>query len=452
MAQISIAGAGYVGLVTGACLAQLGHDVTCLEIEPTRLAELRRGVLPIYEPGLEALFARQTAAGRLRITDDYAAAIPSSQFAFIAVNTPACASGAADTRFVLAAARAIFEHASPGLTLVLKSTVPVGTGDAIAQLAAELNRSDIRVISNPEFLREGSAIQDFVSPDRIVIGAEPREAGEAVAALYTLLNAPVVLCGRRSAELAKYAANALLATRISFINEIAALCEAGGADVMEVAEVVGADRRIGPAFLRAGLGWGGSCFPKDVRALAATAEQFGVPSSIVDAVFDVNARQRERAFRQVRAAVDGVDHPRVGVLGLAFKPGTDDIREAPALDIIGRLLEEGIHVQAHDPVAMTAVRRVLPNIRLCADPYEAVRGSDAVILAAEWPEYLDLDWERVSSFMRGRVVLDGRNALDRSALAAAGLTHHAMGRPHPAPAPSRASLPLASVVADGGGV
>jgi len=428
MAQISIIGAGYVGLVTGACLAQLGHEVTCLDIDPVRVSELRRGQIPIHEPGLDELFARQVGAGRLRFTDDYAATIPTSQFAFIAVNTPAGASGQADTSFVYAAARSILQHAPSGLTIVTKSTVPVGTGDAIAQLARDRGRPDVHVVSNPEFLREGSAIQDFVNPDRIVVGAEPPEAGRQVADLYELLAAPLFPCGRRSAELAKYAANAFLATRVSFMNEIATLCEAAGADVEDVAGVVGADHRIGTAFLRAGLGWGGSCFPKDVRALAATAAQFGCPSSIVDAAFDVNARQREHAFERLRAAVRGTDNATVAVLGLAFKPGTDDIREAPALDIIGRLLEEGIHVRAHDPVSMSAVRRVLPNIRLCTDVYETARGSDAILLATEWPEYLNLDWERIASLMRGRTVLDGRNALDGGALAELGFSYLCFGR------------------------
>jgi UDPglucose 6-dehydrogenase len=426
-----MSGAGYVGLVTGTCLAELGHAVVCLETDPVRLSMLQRGELPIHEPGLGDAINRLTRTGRLRFADDYAAAVPECDFAFIAVSTPAGPDGRADTSFVFAAARSIIEHARPGLIVVVKSTVPVGTADDIAQLIGRAGRADVDVVANPEFLREGSAIRDFAAPDRIVIGASDPAAGRAVAQLYASLDAPVMLCSPRSAELAKYAANALLATRISFINEMSVICDALQADVEEVARIVGADRRIGPAFLKAGLGWGGSCFPKDVRALAASAADRNCPADMLDAVLNVNARQREGAFHRIRSAVGTSDGAVVGVLGLAFKPDTDDLRGSPALDIIGRLLEEGIQVRAHDPVAMPKARAILPNIHYCDDAYEVTRGSDALLLATEWPEYLLLDWARVHTLMRGRVIFDGRNALDREMLSGLGYTYLAFGRTAP---------------------
>src|SRR5215207_5648255 len=280
-AKIAVLGAGYVGLVTGACLAELGHVVTCVEIDPERLERLDRGEMPIYEPGLDKVVARNRAAGRLAFTADHEAAVRDASFAFVAVNTPPNLDGQADTSFVFTAARSVIAHAAPGLILVIKSTVPVGTGDAIARLAAAAGRADIDVASNPEFLREGCAVPDFMAPDRIVVGSQTRTSAEAVGRLYESLGAPLVVTDRPSAELAKYAANAFLATRISFMNEIATVCEAVSADVTEVAHIVGLDRRIGPAFLQAGLGWGGSCFPKDVRALAATAAEHGCRPSIL---------------------------------------------------------------------------------------------------------------------------------------------------------------------------
>jgi UDPglucose 6-dehydrogenase len=431
-----VIGAGYVGLVTAVCLAELGHSVTCLEIDGERLARLRRGELPIYEPGLADRFDRQRARGRLSFTADYACAIPPADVVFLAVNTPPMEDGEADLRFVYTAVLSTLRFARPGLVLVTKSTVPVGTGDMIAELARACGPGGVHVVSNPEFLREGSAVRDFMRPDRIVIGAEDERAGELVAGLYAGIDAPVILCGRRSAEIAKYAANVFLAARISLINEVAAICEASGADIGDVARIVGADARIGPSFLHAGLGWGGSCFPKDARALAATAAEYGLPAPLLDATLAANARQRQRAVAHLLGAVDGIAEASVGILGLAFKPGTDDIREAPALDIARQLLECGIAVRAHDPVAMPNARRVVPAIALCEDPYEAARGCDALLLATEWDDYRALDWERVRGLMRGTVVVDGRNALDGAHLTALGLTHISFGRPSRVPGAS----------------
>ena len=436
MSNVSVIGAGYVGLVTSACLAQLGHSVACLEIDRTRLSMLRRGKLPIHEPGLHQLIDDQRRAGRLIFTEDYSAAIPNSEFVFIAVNTPPKSDGHADTSFVFAAVRSVLEHAGPEATIVIKSAVPVGTGDDISQLVADSRTRGVEVVSNPEFLRQGSAVRDFLEPDRVVVGASRPVAGALVAGLYASLEAPVIMCSRRSAELAKYAANALLATRISFVNELAAICEEVDADIGEVSRVMGSDRRIGPTYLRTGIGWGGSCFPKDVLALAATAAEHGCQPSILQAVIDVNTRQRERAFEQLHSALGTVQSPTVGVLGLAFKPNTDDIREAPALDIISRLLEQGVRVRAHDPVAMGNARRLLPSVVYCEDAYDVATNSDALLLATEWHDYITLDWSEIRSRMRGTLVLDGRNALDGSFLLELGFTYTSFGRspngqPHP---------------------
>ncbi len=427
--SVTVIGAGYVGLVTSACLAELGHTVVCVEINPLRLAMLERGEIPIYEPGLEELVRRHRTDGRLTFTDDYTVAIPAADFAFIAVNTPPAADGRADTSFVFSAADAILAHARPGLIIVTKSTVPVGTGDALAQRARAGGHASVKIVSNPEFLREGSALADFMVPDRIVVGAADPAAGRAVAGLYASLDAPVIVCDRRSSELAKYAANAFLATRISFMNEIATLCEAAAADVEAVARVMGTDRRIGPAFLRAGLGWGGSCFPKDVRALAAIAADHGHPSALLPAAVTVNAQQRGRVVAQLVAAVQGRTDATVGILGLAFKPGTDDVRESPALAVAERLHEDGIRVRAHDPVAMANAQIVLPGIEYCHDPYEVAVGCDALLLATEWPDYLVLDWHRLRERVRGTVLLDARNALDGKIASAFGFDYRSIGRP-----------------------
>lgn len=415
-----------MGLVTAACLAELGHTVRVLEADESRLASLCHGELPIYEPDLEALFKRHYRSGRLTFTGDYSSAIPQVDFALIAVNTPSGPDGRADNSFVLSAARSILQHARPGLTIVVKSTVPVGTGDLLARLAADSGPGGVQVVSNPEFLREGTAVSDFLKPDRIVIGAEDEATAARVAPLFAGIDAPVLACRRSSAELGKYASNALLAARISFMNEIAGVCARSGAGVEEISRIVGADRRIGPAFLQAGLGWGGSCLPKDVRALIAAAEDCGQPAPILRGVIDVNLQQRQSAFDLLRSAVGSRPDATVGVLGLAFKPGTDDIREAPAIDIIARLIEEGIHVRAHDPAAIANARRSLPNISYCRDAYEVADRSDALLLATEWPEYCSLDWEKMRSQMRGRLLLDGRHALDKQRLTSLGFHYQSL--------------------------
>ncbi|MHB8574693.1 MAG: UDP-glucose dehydrogenase family protein [Dehalococcoidia bacterium] len=428
MTRLAIIGVGYVGLVTGACLAELGHTITCIEIDPDRLAKLRRGECPIHEPGLPELLVRNRDAGRLRFTDSYADAIPGSEAVFLAVPTPAAADGQADTSYVFRAVDSLLSCAEPGTIVVTKSTVPVGTGDAIEAMVAARGLTGVHVAANPEFLREGSAVHDFMRPDRIVIGADSNSVQQKVAALYAPLEANIICCSRRAAELGKYAANALLATRISFMNEISIICEASAVDVQEVARIVGQDSRIGPAFLQAGLGWGGSCFPKDVRALAVTAAALGCDTPILDAVESINARQRQRAFAALRDAVGDRTDGTVAVLGLAFKPNTDDVRESPALDVIGRLLEEGIRVRAHDPVAIANAKVHLPQVTYCDDIYETVRHCDAVLVATEWREYLMIDWHRVSAVMRGRTIVDGRNVLSPATLVGTGLEQLAFGQ------------------------
>jgi UDPglucose 6-dehydrogenase len=425
--MITVVGAGYVGLVTSACLAELGHDVTCVEIAPARLSSIQRGRLPVHEPGLDNLVKTNRKAGRLRFTSHNGDALAGSQFAFIAVHTPSGPAGQADTSFVFSAVRSVIERAPLALTIVVKSTVPIGTGDQIALLAAA-SRKKIDTVSNPEFLRQGAAIEDFLRPDRIVIGASSKGVGEAVAALYRGVDAPIMMCSRRSAELAKYASNALLAARISFMNEISEICEEAGADIDDVAGIVGADRRIGPLFLQAGLGWGGSCFPKDVLALIRMAVDRGHTPSLLQSVFEVNMSQRERAFDKLCAVLDGARKPTVGVLGLAFKANTDDIRGSPALDIAGRLLERGIEVRAHDPVAVPNARLLAPKIQYCADAYEVAEGSDAILLATEWRDYLSLNWEKVLSLMRGRALIDGRNVLDGESLSRIAFQYLSFGR------------------------
>lgn len=428
MANVSVIGAGYVGLVTGACLAELGHKVSVVEIDHGRLSTLQQGDLPVYEPGLTDLVAGHRKSGSIKFTGDYGEAIPEAQFVFIAVGTPILPDGQADTSAVFAAVNSILEHAPLDLTIIIKSTVSVGTGDEAAEWVAQSGRPDVHLVSNPEFLREGSAIRDFMKPDRIVIGANDPQSAAAVSHLYDGVDAPTIMSSRCSAELGKYAANGFLSTRISLINEVSTICEVVGADIEEVKGIIGSDRRIGPDFLNAGLGWGGSCFPKDLRSLAATADKYGCAPSILRAVDHVNANQRMRALDRVLSAVGEVDHPVVTVIGLAFKPHTDDVRESPGIDIARWLLEKGICVQAHDPVAMVGANRILPNISLCDDPYEAAEGSDAILLATEWPEYLSLDWSKIRSLMRGRVIFDGRNVLDQKLLTGLGFEYMAFGR------------------------
>jgi len=426
VAQLAIVGAGYVGLVTAACLSELGHRVTCIEVDETKLIALAAGDLPIHEPGLAELVWEHVRDGRLQFTGDYAQ-ISGAEFVFLAVPTPSQEDGSANTNYVLQAVESLIPYARPGMVIVIKSTVPVGTADRIAGLAPVFE-AGLEVVSNPEFLRQGTAVHDFLQPDRVVIGASSALGASRVAHLYESLDAPIVAVDRCSAELAKYTANALLATRISFMNEISQIAAAVDADVDGVARIVGMDRRIGPAFLRAGLGWGGSCFPKDVLALSSVAATNGCSTPILHAVYEVNQLQRVRAAELLVDAMRAIPDPVVAILGLAFKPNTDDIRGSPALGIAQRLLKEGVTVRAHDPFAIVNAGRVLPEVDYRPDPYSALEGADAFLLATEWDEYCALDWVLVRETMRGTLIVDGRNALNAVLLAQLGFRYLSFGR------------------------
>jgi UDPglucose 6-dehydrogenase len=426
VAQVAVIGAGYVGLVTAACLSEFGHHVTCVEVDEGRVRQLRAGDLPIHEPDLAELVANHTRDGHLLFSDEYAET-GRAEFVFIAVPTPSRTDGSADTSFVLQALDSLIPHARRGTTIVIKSTVPVGTADRIAKDQAVLN-ARIEVVSNPEFTRQGTAVRDFLAPDRVVIGAASLQPAVDVSRLYARLDAPIVAVDRRSAELAKYTANALLATRISFMNEISHIATAVDADIDDVARIVGMDGRIGPAFLRAGLGWGGSCFPKDVLALSSLAGTNGCRTPILEAVFETNEGQREHAAKLLLDAVRTNKDPIVAILGLAFKPNTDDVRSSPALSIMLHLRQEGVTIRAHDPFAAVNAGRVVPDVDYRPDPYSAIDGADALLLATEWEEYGALDWVLVRESMRGKTVLDGRNALDGVFLGELGFDYYSFGR------------------------
>jgi UDPglucose 6-dehydrogenase len=431
MSKICVVGTGYVGLVTGSCFADLGNNVICLDVDETRISKLKENIMPIYEPGLEQIVSQNVKAGRLTFTTDYPTALKDAEFAFIAVGTPSGVDGEADLQYVRQAAESIADIVEHPIIIINKSTVPVGTGDWVSDVIIRRRADrplDFNVVSNPEFLREGSAINDFMTPDRVVLGSTNRDAAGKVAQLYLSLRCPVMITDLRTAEMIKYASNAFLATRISFINEIGNICEELGADVREVSRGMGLDKRIGPAFLDAGLGWGGSCFPKDVKALAHMAVLHGTQPQLLTAVMEINRNQRRRAVLKLRRALGRLDQKVIGILGLSFKPNTDDIREAPALEIIHLLENEGALVQAYDPQAMTIAGQLLPRIKLCENPYQVAEGADALILMTEWNEFKSLDFTRVHDTMRTPVILDGRNLWAPEQLRAMGFTYFGIGR------------------------
>jgi UDPglucose 6-dehydrogenase len=428
--NICVVGTGYVGLTTGVCFADLGNMVTCIEIDPNKLEALRAGKSPIYEPGLTELQERNMRSGRLRFTDDYALALTDASLVFITVGTPMGADGAADLSQVEAAARSIGRNLRHNAVIIDKSTVPVGTGDMVGQLISEHIAPDIevQVVSNPEFLREGSAVSDFFKPDRIVLGSMNHAAAEAVAELHEPLGAPVIITDLRTAEMIKYASNAFLATRISFINEIAQICERLGADVKEVARGMGADKRIGPHFLDAGIGYGGSCFPKDVLALHHMAASAGCHPQLLAAVMDINQDARVRFVQKVETLIGDLQGREIGILGLSFKPNTDDMREAPSVDIIRMLQSRGAHVKAYDPVAMERAGEVMPEVTYCATAYDAAKEADALLVVTEWNEFKQLDWAKIKGFMRKPIVIDGRNQYDPEDMHARGFSYWGVGR------------------------
>ena len=428
--NICVIGVGYVGLVTGACFADLGNRVICLDIDEAKIEGLKEGKLPIYEPGLDEVVARNARAGRLSFTTSYAEGIKEAEVVFIAVGTPSGVDGEADLRYVRSAAESIADVMDHPLIIINKSTVPVGTGDSVANVIRKRRGDDAQfaVVSNPEFLREGSAVYDFLHPDRIILGAEDRSAAERVSHLYLPLRCTLMLTNLRTAEMIKYASNAFLAARVSFINEIACICDELGADVKEVAFGMGCDKRIGHHFLQAGLGWGGSCFPKDVKALAHMADLHGTHPQLLRAVMDINQAQRRRVVRWLRNALSSLSEKTIGILGLAFKPNTDDVRESSAIDLIHLLQNEGARIKAYDPKAMPAARKVLADVTFCSDPYELAQSCDALILATEWDEFRYLEWPRVRTAMRGDIFIDGRNLYEPETMAQAGFRYRPIGR------------------------
>ncbi len=435
--NVCVVGTGYVGLVTGACFAEFGVRVVCADNNEQKIAALGRGEIPIYEPGLDTLVARNEAAGRLAFTTDTAQAIRDSLVIFIAVGTPPREDGSTDLSYVEAVAREIGRAMDGYKVVVTKSTVPVGTSAKVKRwIDEELARANKKVrfsvASNPEFLREGAAIQDFMKPDRVVIGCEDDEAMAILKDLYRplyLIAAPFVVTNVPTAELTKYAANAFLATKISFINEMANLCERIGGDVHDIARGIGLDGRIGQKFLHPGPGYGGSCFPKDTTSAAHFARELGSPLEIVEAVIRVNELQRARMVAKIEAALGGaVSGRRIGVLGLSFKPETDDMRDAPSIDILRALIERGAQVQAYDPAAMEQTRKILPEVSLCAGEYEACQGADALVIVTEWNQFRMLDLDRVKRCMREPVVVDLRNISEPAAMRAAGFRYACVGR------------------------
>jgi UDPglucose 6-dehydrogenase len=431
--HIAVIGTGYVGLVTGACFAEFGVDVTCVDVDEQKIERLRNGVMPIYEPGLEQLVAKNVQSGRLRFTTDVGEAVEQALVIFLAVGTPPKDDGSPDLSFVEAAAASIADHLQDYKVIVTKSTVPIGTGEHIRNLVNERkkSRANFGVVSNPEFLREGAAINDFMRPDRVVIGSRDQEAIAIMKDLYRplyLIEAPFVITSLEAAELTKYAANAFLATKVSFINEIANLCEKIGCDVHDVARGIGMDKRIGSKFLHPGPGFGGSCFPKDTRALASVARQFGSDSLIVDAVIEVNKRQGKEMLVKIRKLVGDLKGKKIAVLGLAFKPETDDMREAPSVGIIRGLLADGALVQAYDPVAKSEAKKILSEISYADDEYDAVKDAVALIFVTEWNQFRALDMRRIHQLMATPRIADLRNICDPEDMREIGFEYVGVGR------------------------
>ena len=432
--RLTMIGSGYVGLVSGACFADFGHDVVCVDKDESKIAALVEGRMPIYEPGLDHLVATNVAAGRLRFTTDLTEGVKDADAVFIAVGTPSRrGDGHADLRYVHAAAEEIARAVNGFTVIVTKSTVPVGTGDEVERIIREANPSaDVAVVSNPEFLREGAAIDDFKRPDRIVIGSGEERATDVMRAIYRPLylnKSPLVVMTRRGAELTKYAANAFLATKITFINEIADLCEKVGADVQDVARGIGLDNRIGAKFLHAGPGYGGSCFPKDTLALLKTSQDFDAPQRIVEAVVAVNDNRKRAMGRKVIAAMGGdVRGKTIALLGLTFKPNTDDMRDSPAIAVVRTLQDAGAKVRAFDPEGMEQAKLVLENVTYCDGPYDAMEGADGLAIVTEWDAFRALDLGRVKSLLSQPVLVDLRNIYPRTDVENAGLSYHGVGR------------------------
>jgi UDPglucose 6-dehydrogenase len=430
MKNLCVIGTGYVGLVNGTCFADLGNNVVTVDIDEKKVQDLNNGIMPIYEAGLADLVARNVAAGRLTFTTSYEEGLRDADFVFICVGTPEGVDGEADLKYVRAAAETIAKTMDHPLIVINKSTVPVGTGDWVADIIKNTQPKpiDFSVVSCPEFLREGSAVFDFMNTDRTVLGSTEQAAAEAVARLYLPLRAPIVMTDLRTAEMIKYASNAFLATRISFINEISIICEKLGADVTEVAQGMGFDKRIGHHFLQAGVGYGGSCFPKDVSALAYMAQTHGMHPQLLNAVMEINQFQRSHITLKLQDLLKKIEGKTIGVLGLSFKENTDDIRESPSLAIISRLLDQGATVKAYDPVAMPNARREMPDIVMCENPYAVAQDVDALVIATPWNEFKQLDMDRICKSMKQPILIDGRNIYDPAQMREIGFRYRGVGR------------------------
>jgi UDPglucose 6-dehydrogenase len=431
--QIAVIGTGYVGLVTGACFAEFGVDVTCVDVDADKIDRLSAGIMPIYEPGLEQLVTKNTQSDRLRFTTDIQQAVEQSLVIFLAVGTPPKKDGSPDMSFVEAAAGSIAEHMNGYKVIVTKSTVPIGTGEHLRSLIRERQKSKVNfgIVSNPEFLREGAAINDFMRPDRVVLGSRDEEAIAIMKDLYRplyLIEAPFVITSLEAAELTKYAANAFLAMKVSFINEIANMCERIGCDVHDVARAIGMDKRIGSKFLHPGPGFGGSCFPKDTQALASVARQFKCDSLIVEAVIEVNQRQRKSMVPKIEKLVGGLKSKTIAVLGLAFKPETDDMRDAPSVEIIRGLLKNGAKIRAYDPVAMDEAAKLLPDVDYVEDEYAAVKDADALVFVTEWNQFRALDMARIRDLMKTPKIADLRNIYEPDGMRELGFNYIGVGR------------------------
>ncbi len=432
--KVAVVGTGYVGLVAGACLAETGNDVICADVDAAKIDSLRQNRLPIHEPGLEPLVVRNQRDGRLQFTTDVGAAVERSDVIFIAVGTPPHEDGSADLQHVLDVARTVGRHMNRSKLVVTKSTVPVGTAQRVRAEIAKLTTTPFHVCANPEFLKEGAAVEDFMKPDRVVVGVDAPEAAETVGQLYAPFvrtGNPIIFMDLASAEMTKYAANAMLATRISFMNQVARLCDAVGADVTLVRKGIGSDRRIGPAFLFPGPGYGGSCFPKDVKALMRTGQDKGVPLDILTAVEVANERQKRVLFEKLEQRLGkALAGATVAVWGLAFKAETDDVRESPALVLVEQLLAAGARVRVHDPAAIASARRHLgERVTYATNAYDAVEGAAALAIVTEWLEYRNPDFERIKQALSRRLIVDGRNLYDPQRMARLGFTYESIGRP-----------------------
>jgi UDPglucose 6-dehydrogenase len=431
--RIAVIGTGYVGLVSGACFAEFGVDVTCVDVDVTKIDKLNNGVIPIYEPGLDQIVEKNVKAGRLHFTTDIKAAVETAQVVFLAVGTPPKEDGSPDMSYYQQAAKDVAEAMNGYKVLVTKSTVPIGTGKWLRDFVTsnQKTKTEFGVASNPEFLREGAAIDDFMRPDRVVIGSNEEKAIEVMKELYRplyLIETPIVITSLEAAELIKYAANAFLATKITFINEVANLCDAIGCDVHDVARGMGMDNRIGRKFLHPGPGYGGSCFPKDTRALTTVADQFGVETRIVDAVIEANERQRDAMIPKIDKLVGGLSGKQIGVLGLSFKPETDDMRESPAIEIIHGMIKRGAKVRAFDPVAMEEAKHYIKGLDYAEDEYDAIKGADALVIITEWNQFRALDMEKVKGLLNAPKIADLRNVYEPADMRAMGFEYVGVGR------------------------